>query len=243
MGNGLTRGEGTSAEKAKVVVSKNGPYIISGGLPLEKETIVPDRDGIPVSWEKGFSFPSDQTYSICRCGASKNMPYCDGRHKNIAFDGTETAERKPYLEMSDKYPGPGLLLTDAEKLCAIALFCHRDGDAWNLTEGSNDKKARETAIQEACDCPSGRLVAWNKKTGQAYEPDFNPSLSLVEDPVHHVSGPLWVKGNVIIESHHGTPYERRNRVTLCRCGKSGNKPFCTGEHIACRFDDGIGSDT
>ncbi|MHB8164175.1 MAG: CDGSH iron-sulfur domain-containing protein [Methanoregula sp.] len=29
----------------------------------------------------------------------------------------------------------------------------------------------------------------------------------------------------------GKPYTVRNRVTLCRCGKSGNKPFCDGSHV------------
>ncbi len=224
--------------EAKVLISKNGPYIISGGLPLEKEIIVPDAEGIPVSWKKGESFPLKENYSLCRCGASKKMPFCDGEHNKAGFDGNETALRKPYLETADKYTGPGLVLTDDEKLCAIALFCHRDGDTWNLTERSEDKKSRDMAIQEACDCPSGRLVAWDKIKGTPYEPDFTPSISLVEDPVHHVSGPIWVKGYVKIESRGGIPYEARNRVTLCRCGKSDNKPFCNGNHIYCQFTDG-----
>ena len=33
-------------------------------------------------------------------------------------------------------------------------------------------------------------------------------------------------------------YEKRNRVALCRCGKSENKPFCDGSHTECRFKDG-----
>jgi CDGSH-type Zn-finger protein len=36
----------------------------------------------------------------------------------------------------------------------------------------------------------------------------------------------------------GTPYETRNRVTLCRCGASARKPFCDGRHLEARFDDG-----
>lgn len=97
---------------------------------------------------------------------------------------------------------------------------------------------RAIAIEEACNCPSGRLVAWKKSDNQPIEPEFEPSISLVEDPVHHVSGPLWVKGGVPVVSHDGTPYEIRNRVTLCRCGRSGNKPFCDGTHIKAGFKDG-----
>jgi CDGSH-type Zn-finger protein len=37
----------------------------------------------------------------------------------------------------------------------------------------------------------------------------------------------------------GVPYERRNRVALCRCGASDNKPFCDGAHAEIGFrDDG-----
>jgi CDGSH-type Zn-finger protein len=35
----------------------------------------------------------------------------------------------------------------------------------------------------------------------------------------------------------GAPYEVRNRVTLCRCGASRNKPFCDGTHASIGFKD------
>jgi CDGSH-type Zn-finger protein len=39
-----------------------------------------------------------------------------------------------------------------------------------------------------------------------------------------------VKGGIPVESSDGTMYDVRNRVTLCRCGRSMNKPFCDGGH-------------
>ena len=42
-------------------------------------------------------------------------------------------------------------------------------------------------------------------------------------------------GGVPIESADGTVYEVRNRMTLCRCGGSNNKPFCDGTHTVIKF--------
>lgn len=83
---------------------------------------------------------------------------------------------------------------------------------------------------EAGHCPGGRLVAWDRATGKPVEPEFEPSLGLIEDTAKHVSGPIWARGSVPVVSSDGKPYEIRNRVALCRCGKSTNKPFCNGSH-------------
>jgi hypothetical protein len=85
-------------------------------------------------------------------------------------------------------------------------------------------------IEETFDCPSGRLVAW-EKNGQAVEPDFEPSIGLVEDTQAKKMGPIWVRGGIPIESADDKTYGVRKRVTLCRCGKSINKPFCDGSHL------------
>jgi CDGSH-type Zn-finger protein len=131
-----------------------------------------------------------------------------------------------------------LKLKDAPVLCAAARFCHRGGGTWDLTRRSDDPKARKLAVEEACDCPSGRLVECDKKTGKTFEKKSAQSIVLVEDPQNKVSGPIWLKGGVPVESSDGTTYEVRNRQTLCRCGKSQNKPFCDGSHIDAGFNDG-----
>jgi hypothetical protein len=85
-------------------------------------------------------------------------------------------------------------------------------------------------IQESHDCPSGRLVVWDKKTKKALEPILEQSIGLIEDPQMGISGPIWVRGCIPIESADRKLYTIRNRVTLCRCGKSTNKPFCDSSH-------------
>jgi len=106
-----------------------------------------------------------------------------------------------------------------------------------LVQVSMDPKARQMAIEIAGQCPTGRLVVCEKRTGKPIEPNFEKSITVLEDPGRHCSGPLWVKGGIPIQSADGTEYEVRNRVTLCRCGKSSNKPFCDGTHISIRFKD------
>ncbi|MCX5970001.1 MAG: CDGSH iron-sulfur domain-containing protein [Coprothermobacterota bacterium] len=222
-----------NAEKAtgkKVKVTKNGPYLVSGGVPLSEQSIRASGNGQCNEWKEGKKYPAQETAALCRCGRSQNKPFCDGSHVKVRFDGTETASQETYSEQAGITVGPSLKLSDAEDLCAGARFCDCAGGTWKLTKRSDDPEARQLAIQEACDCPSGRLVAWDQD-GRAIEPDFEPSIGLVEDTQAGKMGPVWVRGGIPIESADGESYEIRNRVTLCRCGKSANKPFCDGNHL------------
>ena len=219
----------SSHDGSKIRTSKNGPYLVSGGIPLAKQIIGIDAAGYSYEWREGKKYPSKDNYALCRCGQSKNKPFCDGTHTQVHFDGTETASREPYLEQAKRISGPELELTDARELCALARFCERAGGIWNLVEKPDTPEAKGIAIEEARNCPSGRLVVWDKN-GKKIEPKFEPSIGLVEDPQEGVQGPIWVRGGIPIESVDGKAYEVRNRVTLCRCGKSYNKPFCDGSH-------------
>lgn len=221
----------------KIKIEKDGPYRVSENIPLEKEFAVPDNNNDPLSWKKGEKYKIEGEYHLCRCGKSKNKPFCDGTHQKIGFDGTETASKESYEKQAENISGPEMDLMDAPNLCSGARFCHRQGGTWDLTMKSDNPKAKEIAIEEACNCPSGRLTAIDKKTGKAIEPEFTPSISVTEDVPAKVSGPLWIKGGIEIESSDGSTYEVRNRQTICRCGKSCNKPFCDGSHIKEKFND------
>jgi CDGSH-type Zn-finger protein len=214
----------------KIKVTKNGPYVVSGGIPIQKQVITVDAEGTPIEWRAGTRYPSQEKCTLCRCGQSKNKPYCDGTHLAVGFDGTETAGSESYLKKPKEIDGPALKLIDIEELCASARFCHRDSGIWNLVLKSGATEKRRTAIEEACDCPSGRLVILDKKAKKTVESNFEQSLGLIEDPAMGVNGPIWVRGGVPVESADGKTYQVRNRVTLCRCGKSSNKPFCDSSH-------------
>ena len=57
-------------------------------------------------------------------------------------------------------------------------------------------------------------------------------LALIEDTAKQLRGPIWVRGGIPVVAADGQTYEIRNRMTLRRCGRSANKPFCDGSHAA-----------
>jgi CDGSH-type Zn-finger protein len=221
----------------RITVAKDGPYLVTGSIPLVRLTIGVNAQGESVRWEKGETLPTREQYALCRCGASSKKPFCDATHARVGFDGTETAGREPYRDQAKVFDGPALRLTDAERLCAFARFCDPHGQVWNLVERSDQPDARRLTEQEAGDCPGGRLVAWDKSTGKPHEPSLAPQVGLIEDPAQGCSGGAAVWGGVEVVGADGKGYEVRNRQTLCRCGASGNKPFCDGSHAATKFTD------
>jgi CDGSH-type Zn-finger protein len=220
-----------------VRVSKNGPYLVSGAIPLARHTIVADAAGESQEWRQGEPLAAGESYALCRCGHSHNKPFCDGTHQKIGFDGTETASRAPYREQAQLREGPALTLADVPALCAGARFCDPNGTVWKQVKRSDEREVRATFIRQVNHCPSGRLVAFERATGQPLEHPLPVSIGLIQDPAEGVSGPLWLRGRIPVSAADGFAYEVRNRVTLCRCGASENKPFCDGSHVAAGFRD------
>ncbi|MGA3289246.1 MAG: CDGSH iron-sulfur domain-containing protein [Candidatus Bathyarchaeia archaeon] len=220
----------SAKEDCKITIVKNGPYLVSGNIPLFTTTISCDAQGIPAKWVMGKNLKTTENYLLCRCGQSNNKPFCDSTHLKVNFDGTETSTTEHFENVAKIIDGPELMLKDAEILCASARFCHRGGDIWDAIPKSNDSKVKKNAIENAYDCPSGRLVVLDKKPGITLEPDLAKSIGIIEDPSKGVGGPFWVRGGIPVYSADGKLYEVRNRVTLCRCGKSTNKPFCDSSH-------------
>ena len=222
--------------QARVMVSKDGPYLVTGGVPLAEQVIVTDAEGGSESWQQGESYEARSSYALCRCGNSKRKPFCDGTHSRIGFDGTETASRAPYQEQAQVQDGPAeLALMDAQHLCAFARFCDPHGQVWSQIEHTDDPETRENFLRQVGNCPAGRLVAWDKDTGKPKEPELPLSIGLIEDPPQECSGPIWLRGGIPLVSADGVEYEVRNRMTVCRCGESQDKPFCDGTHASMKF--------
>ncbi len=223
---------------AGIVVTKNGPYLVSGAVPLAVQVIGANADGDSVEWTSGALLEPGERYALCRCGHTGNAPFCDGAHAKMGFDGTETASRERFDAQKTVYAGADLLLEDVRPLCAGARFCDTYGTAWEMINKTDEAGAREILARQVANCPSGRLVLRDKATTELIEPRLEPAIGVVEDPAQNCSGPLWVRGGIPIQSADGHDYEVRNRVTLCRCGASKNKPFCDATHMSAGYRDG-----
>ncbi|MCL2359376.1 MAG: CDGSH iron-sulfur domain-containing protein [Nitrososphaerota archaeon] len=223
---------GTDEPKSngKIQVTKDGPYMVLGGIPLYRMIIKCDHSITPSEWVVGEKLETPSNYALCRCGETSNKPFCDGTHIKNNFKGTETSKNTPFETMANSIEGPKITLKDAEILCASARFCHRNGDIWNQISQTNEAKIKENCIENACTCPSGRLAIVDKEAGNAVEPKLDQAIGLIEDPSIGRDGPLWVRSGIPVYSTEGKLYEIRNRMTLCRCGKSTNKPFCDSSH-------------
>lgn len=221
-------------KKYKIKIIKNGPYLITGNIPLSEKIITPKGRGY--EFKSGRELPQAEVYRLCRCGKSKNMPFCDGSHENFDFDGNETASRAKYKARADLIEGPALDLMDDGR-CAFGRFCHSEkGNVWELIRYSDEAEYKELAIKAAIECPAGRLQVFDK-SGNIIEPEYEPSIEVIQDPEKGVSSGIFVKGNVPLEAADGQLYELRNRYALCRCGHSSNKPFCDATHVPAKFSD------
>lgn len=69
---------GKAAQRIRII--KDGPLMVSGNVPLSTEIIAVDNEHNPLAWKKGKSYPKKETYGLCRCGKSRNKPFCDGAH-------------------------------------------------------------------------------------------------------------------------------------------------------------------
>ena len=122
------------------------------------------------------------------------------------------------------------LLDCYEKYCSFAHFCDASGGIWNIVECASTESEVDLAKEIVANCPSGRLVLWDKHAKKIFEPDYAPEVGLLEGVGVKIKGPIWLRGGIQVFGANGDSYEIRNRVTLCRCGESENKPFCDGSH-------------
>lgn len=91
-----------------------------------------------------------------------------------------------------------------------------------------DHAAAETVAEVVRRCPTGALhyaLSGQEETG-------DETTQITPQP----DGPLVIRGRLSIKTPEGELQE--TRAALCRCGQSGNKPFCDGTHSKVGWTDG-----
>ncbi|TMR90843.1 CDGSH iron-sulfur domain-containing protein [Nonomuraea basaltis] len=94
---------------------------------------------------------------------------------------------------------------------------------------TGDSDVRSGVMGRIDHCPSGSYSYALERGGDTIEPDLPQAISVLEEE-DGLASALWVTGGVPVLRADGRPLEPRNRMTLCRCGHSGNKPLCDGTH-------------
>jgi CDGSH-type Zn-finger protein/truncated hemoglobin YjbI/ferredoxin len=202
-----------------ITVTEHGPYRVEGD--------------VAVCGVDGEVLPTSGPVYLCRCGGSRNKPFCDATHGLKGFDGTESADPGPIADRRDAYPSGPVTVYDDRSVCAHFGQCTTRlprvfrADREPFVDPAGAVPAEILDIVEGC--PSGALSA--AAGAELLEPARPASIMPIAD------GPYRVTGGVQVVSEGGTRYEARARQTLCRCGQSRNKPFCDGSHWYARFRD------
>jgi len=120
---------------------------------------------------------------------------------------------------------PALCIHVGRCLAALPTVFNVSARPWvDVTAADSD------AIAEAIErCPTGAL-RYDRTDGAEQERPADPT---VVEP--RTNGPLFVRGAVEIASPGGATTRTATRLALCRCGHSGNKPYCDLSHRARGF--------
>lgn len=221
----------------QIVVKRNGPYVVEEDIPLVRKTQVVSEYGEPLTWRKEGTLPTPTgEYRLCRCGQSSHFPFCDGTHRAVKFDGTESADTGALEGHPLIFPGGTRIIVKKDPtLCMESGYCGlRDASLDQLVAATHDTKVRSLVIAMVERCPSGSLTYRIDEAGPNIEPDLPQQIAVTTEITSDgpIAGPLWVTGDIPIERADGQPFVTRNRVTLCNCGHSSCKPLCDGTHRA-----------
>ena len=216
-----------SALPASIQSSADGPYLVTNA----------DR---MTSW-LGEPLAVRPQMALCRCGASATKPFCDGAHAKNGFSGAKSPTRAP--DRRDTYPGQQVTVLDNRGICAHSGFCSdrlptvfRQGKEPFVTPSGG---RTDEIVRAVRDCPSGALsfaVDGREAREQVDQTGRPPAIEVSKN------GPYRITGSIPLTDAAGEPEPRNTgssteHYSLCRCGQSQNKPFCSGMHWYADFQD------
>jgi CDGSH-type Zn-finger protein/truncated hemoglobin YjbI/ferredoxin len=209
----------------------DGPYLVTNPQHLN-------------SW-LGVEMATTPQMALCRCGQSASKPLCDGTHADGGFTDAKDPDRVP--DRLDTYVGLQLTVGDNRGTCAHSGFCtdrlptvfRREADAFVAPSGGR----MDEIIHAVQACPSGALslAVDERQVRVQVDQERAPAIEVSKD------GPYRITGGIPLLDAQGSPVPRNagaslEHYSLCRCGHSQNKPFCSGVHWTIEFRDPPPSD-
>lgn len=141
---------------------------------------------------------------------------------------TEEIEARKQPTVAREYATDKIVVTWEPSFCMHSARCFNllpqvfDPSArpW-VTPGEADADELAEVIMQ---CPSGALYFRRLDGGPQEEPPAETTVRAARN------GPLFQRGRIRVTDNEGNVIREDTRVALCRCGESGNKPFCDGSH-------------
>ncbi|RVT82049.1 hypothetical protein DXV76_18505 [Rhodobacteraceae bacterium CCMM004] len=201
---------------AKITYKDDGPFLVEGLESLK------DADGTLLEVDPG------ETQALCRCGRSADKPFCDGTHTRCGVQQPAEADAAG-KDTVLTYEGREITVLYNPRICSHAAVCVRsqpevfdpDRKPWI----DPDRADARQVLAAVRGCPSGALRVMEDGTPTHKVLETRAQIEVQPD------GPLWVTGPAL-DTGDGLPGEggTEDRYVLCRCGLSGNKPYCDGSH-------------
>ncbi len=197
----------TDEKQPTIGVRENGPLVA--------RNISTMRDA------QGNEIETKPIMALCRCGHSANKPFCDGTHNRIGFDSGPGTPAGP--DRLFEYAGAEVTVCYNPRLCSHAARCGALApqvfDPAQKPWVQPDKGSRAEIEAVIAACPSGALSLGE---GQHLFAE-RAEITVEKNGPYRVNGP---QVEAPLPGKGATP----DKVVLCRCGLSGNKPYCDGSH-------------
>lgn len=222
--------------KPKILPLPNGPFYLFKDMQPKVVENLQNSKGEPLSNVHGVA--------LCRCGASKNKPFCDGTHSMINFSTTGSNnnnhnindEKNTPKSKKKDYVGKNITIHDNRTICSHAAYCVENlSSVFKLGHRpwiNPDNASTEEIIETIKKCPSGALSY--SIDGIEYNEigEREPLITVSKDGPYLVTGGIELLGEKQVAEGAS-----KEHYTLCRCGASNNKPFCDGSHSKINFKD------
>ena len=143
-------------------------------------------------------------------------------------------------EITKKYTNGEVTIVWKPNVCIHSTVCWKGAagliDVFNPMEKpwiKPEGASTERIIEQVNKCPSGALTFYMNENA-----DENKEITAESIVEVSPNGPLLVYGNITVKDAAGNETQRNKVTAFCRCGASGNKPYCDGTHRKIGFTDG-----